>query len=469
MSFENNNISSNSSFKLELELMLKNYLNVTKSDYLVKKELLAKKQKRLDVVQVEYNYSFDRFNDKFDLNSLKTQLTSTQTRIEQLKIELIDLENELLQGSLNLDTLKELKFDQIGDYSIDEALGIVNELKNIRQSIAFGERERKDLVKEENEVKLDEDVTLSRPGCTTDLASLRMEYENLRRQLKEIQHNISNIEVKVSESQFNIEKTNQKGDNLLKKNFNDNVPLVSTHFKLDRERDSLFKQLKLIAKQMALMEIQLKSVSLSTLSSLSSESSKSSLNSLNSSKNSILSSLLNLDHLKIDDYLAKYLHSIVNLNSSFDSGCYFEPQEPGKPVNRSDSDSSSMEQTRRGLFNRQAKERRSLRLKNVYPQDVNKNELENSLIKSKLELKKLQAELNSLKLAKKLNENNIQNGNQHELNERVQELLKKSSIKIEKLKQKQDPNYFLKKNTQNIKTQQLHSDNEGNAFAIIKS
>lgn len=417
--------------------MLNNYLNLTKNDYLVnRKELLANKQNSLDVLHIEYNYSFSpcslsrKGQDSIDLNLLKTNLSSTQTRIEQLKIELIDLENELLQGTLdNNDTLN-VVIDHIGDYSIDEALNIVNELKSIRKSIQFGEKERKDLIIDKNELvkqveEADEnEVNLKGSFCINDLTSLRIEYENLRNKLKEIQLKISNIDIKVSKSQLDLSIVTH----------NDVESKDTCNFiRLANDRNSLLRQLKLVAKQMALMETHLKSVSLSTLSSLSSESTKSSLNSLNS---------LNIDY----NYLAKYLNSIVNLNScSYDSGCLLDQQDPIKIVSRSGSDTSTMVSVRKNLFNRNAQERRSLRIKRTQDLNDTRNELELSLKMSQIELEKLLNELNSLKIAKQLNNDNKQNSNERELNERIKDLMKKSSIKIEKLKQMKNSDYLLKK------------------------
>jgi len=93
-----------------------------------------------------YNCIF-KVKTNFDTNELQTEVSLAQNRIEKLKIELIELENEIIYKKFGLDSLEEFSNDnKIGNYSLDEALSILNELKVIRQSIACGEQERKSLI-----------------------------------------------------------------------------------------------------------------------------------------------------------------------------------------------------------------------------------------------------------------------------------------------------------------------------------
>lgn len=275
--------------------------------------------------------------NNYNRNAMKSEVYLAKERIQKLKNELKEIEFETNLKVANLSIIDEINRKSMNDiYTLDEALKIVNELKIIHNAITCGEQERKALleslfqVKDEfikiklkesddfietspygsmNEVNVDSHV-----NTVAELANMRIEYDELRKKIKIFQASISNInnyytrtqtesdkdrlllikekekllyelkslnlKTKTTEQIIKIKKMIKETELYLRKVNTISNNDITERLKINQERNTLIEQLKTTTQRMALLEIHLKSVSISTLSTLSSESGRGSLNSV---------------------------------------------------------------------------------------------------------------------------------------------------------------------------------------------
>ncbi|KAJ3658274.1 hypothetical protein Zmor_010024 [Zophobas morio] len=338
-----------------------------------KKDIYHVKSQRLMLAQDEYNHlnnalanlatsrtslysSASGVSTKYDPDLLKSDVALAKNRVSRLKSELEQIRNEMRYTQKGVDTLTnvEQKLNSHQGYNIVEAQAIMAELVNIQKSLSSGEKEKAELM--QSLAKLKDDLTrlqlsegspdvstLSLPqeklstASQTDLscelvpigtrlaemAKMRLEYDEARKQVQHIQQKLADLEEKVQPGQVESDKDRlllfQEKEQLLRElrsitprmrskeemsgiqleckrleqDLNKALEMsnraIADRLRLHEEKQLLLQQLRDALRQMTHLESHLKTLSASTLS-VSSSSSLGSL-STTSSKGSLSSGL----------------------------------------------------------------------------------------------------------------------------------------------------------------------------------
>ncbi|CAG9854227.1 unnamed protein product [Phyllotreta striolata] len=357
------------------EAMLRDYL-ITAQDVLeAKKDIYQVKTQRLLLAQDEYNHlnnaltnlttsrtslcsSSSSVSTKYDPDLLKSDVALAKNRVSRLKSELEQIRNEMNYTERGVETLtnveQKLSKRQGTYYNISEAQAIMVELRNIQKSLSSGEKEKADLM--QSLAKLKDDLTRlqlseSSPDISTlslpqeklstasqtdlscelvpigtrlaEMAKMRLEYDEARKKVQNIQQKLADLEEKVQPGQVESDKDRlllfQEKEQLLRElrsitprmrskeemsgiqleckrleeDLNKALEIsnraIADRLRLHEEKQLLLQQLKDGLRQMTQLESQLKTLSASTLS-VSSSSSLGSL-STTSSKGSLSSGL----------------------------------------------------------------------------------------------------------------------------------------------------------------------------------
>ncbi|XP_974791.2 protein kibra isoform X1 [Tribolium castaneum] len=355
------------------EAMLREYLQTAQDVLEAKKDIYHVKSQRLMLAQDEYNHlnnalanlatsrtslysSASGVSTKYDPDLLKSDVALAKNRVSRLKSELEQIRNEMKYTQKGVDTLTnvEQKLSSHQGYNIVEAQAIMAELVNIQKSLSSGEKEKAELMQSLAKLKddltrlqLSEDSpdisTLSLPqeklstASQTDLscelvpigtrlaemAKMRLEYDEARKQVQHIQQKLADLEEKVLPGQVESDKDRlllfQEKEQLLRelrsitprmrskeemsgiqlkckrleqdlnKAFEMSNRAIADRLRLHEEKQLLLQQLRDALRQMTHLESHLKTLSASTLS-VSSSSSLGSL-STTSSKGSLSSGL----------------------------------------------------------------------------------------------------------------------------------------------------------------------------------
>ncbi|VVC34066.1 Hypothetical protein CINCED_3A011339 [Cinara cedri] len=344
-----------------------------------KKEIYDVKQQRLYLAQDEFNHlnnalttlntsrtslcsSSSNISTKYDPDLLKSDVAHARERVTRLKRELEQIGVEMSCTRRGVETLSnvEQKLSTDGSrYNIVQAQAIVNELREIQQSLSSGQRERTGLM--HSLAKLKDDLTRLQLCSATDdpdlqnhssstqlsdklstasqtdlsgelmpmgtrlaeMARMRLEYDEARKRIQNIQQQLADLEEKVMPGQEESDKDRlllfQEKEQLLRElrsitprsrshremtdiqgeikkleqDLNNALEMsnraITDRLRLHEEKQLLLQQLKEALRSMTLLESQLKTLSASTLS-VSSSSSLGSL-STTSSKGSLSSGL----------------------------------------------------------------------------------------------------------------------------------------------------------------------------------
>jgi protein KIBRA len=355
------------------EAMLREYLQTAQDVLEAKKDIYHVKSQRLMLAQDEYNHlnnalanlatsrtslysSVSGVSTKYDPDLLKSDVALAKNRVSRLKSELEQIRNEMRYTQKGVDTLTnvEQKLNSHQGYNIVEAQAIMAELVNIQKSLSSGEKEKAELM--QSLAKLKDDLTrlqlsegspdvstLSLPqeklstASQTDLscelvpigtrlaemAKMRLEYDEARKQVQHIQQKLADLEEKVQPGQVESDRDRlllfQEKEQLLRElrsitprmrskeemsgiqleckrleqDLNKALEMsnraISDRLRLHEEKQLLLQQLRDALRQMTHLESHLKTLSASTLS-VSSSSSLGSL-STTSSKGSLSSGL----------------------------------------------------------------------------------------------------------------------------------------------------------------------------------
>ncbi|XP_060854343.1 protein kibra isoform X1 [Rhopalosiphum padi] len=362
------------------EAMLRDYLHTAQDVLEAKKEIYDIKQQRLYLAQDEYNHlnnalstlntsrtslcsSSSNISTKYDPDLLKSDVAHARERVTRLKRELEQIGVEMSCTRRGVETLSnvEQKLSNDGSrYNVVEAQAIVTELREIQQSLSSGQRERTGLM--HSLAKLKDDLTRLQLCSATDdpdlqtqhssstqlsdklstasqtdlsgelmpmgtrlaeMARMRLEYDEARKRIQNIQQQLADLEEKVMPGQEESDKDRlllfQEKEQLLRElrsitprsrshremddiqgeikkleqDLNNALEMsnraITDRLRLHEEKQLLLQQLKEALRSMTQLESQLKTLSASTLS-VSSSSSLGSL-STTSSKGSLSSGL----------------------------------------------------------------------------------------------------------------------------------------------------------------------------------
>jgi len=283
---------------------------------------------------------------KYDPDLLKADVAHARARVQRLRRELANIHSEVEYKSKGVETLNTVnnKFEMGRGLTPEEALAIRSELQNIQQSLVTGEQEKVQLMKslaclKEDLTRLEvtdgsmdvppisQAETLSIASQTdlsgeemvpvgarlAELARLRLQYDESRRNVQELQQRLSSLEERISPGQLESDNDRllliQEKEQLLRelrsmtsrsRNKQNNEDLrqkirklekdlnqatetsnrcIADRLKTHEEKQDLLQQLKVSMRSVTTLESQLKVLSASTLSM----SSSSSLGSLGSS------------------------------------------------------------------------------------------------------------------------------------------------------------------------------------------
>ncbi|XP_017772519.1 PREDICTED: protein kibra isoform X1 [Nicrophorus vespilloides] len=357
------------------EAMLRDYLQTAQDVLEAKKDIYNIKSQRLILAQDEYDHlnnalitlttsrtslcsSSSSVSTKYDPDLLKSDVAMAKNRVSRLKSELEQIRTEMNYTQRGVDTLsnveQKLSTHQGACYNIAEAQAIMVELRNIQKSLSSGEKERAELM--QSLAKLKDDLTRlqlceSSPDVSTlslpqeklstasqtdlscelvsvgtrlaEMAKMRLEYDEARKQVQSIQQKLADLEEKVQPGQEESDKDRlllfQEKEQLLRElrsitprtrskeemngiqmeckrleeDLNKAMEMsnraIADRVRLHEEKQLLLQQLRDALRSMTQLESQLKTLSVSTLS-VSSSSSLGSL-STTSSKGSLSSGL----------------------------------------------------------------------------------------------------------------------------------------------------------------------------------
>ncbi|XP_037086614.1 protein kibra-like [Pollicipes pollicipes] len=242
------------------ETMLKDYLITAQEHLQAKREIFNMKQERLKIAQEEYlhlnnamtNLSTSKtsvyshssqgsVSTKYDPESLKGDVVAARGRVQNLRVELERMRTEMVFRERGVETLAqvELKMTSLrSPYTVPEAQAIIEELTNIDRSLTSGEREKKQLLQCLSQLKHElQRLQPAEPGLDdaadalaaaqklsiasqTDLsgdvrpigarlaevARLRLQYEESRKQVQTIQHQLADIEDRLQPEQTESDK-----------------------------------------------------------------------------------------------------------------------------------------------------------------------------------------------------------------------------------------------------------------------
>lgn len=356
------------------EDMLRQYLVTAKEDLQAKTELVTIKQARLSLAQDEFNHlnttlsalsnsttslnsTSSTSSTKYDPDLLKSDVHHAKARVQRLRRELANINSEMDYKQKGVETLHNVnvKFIESGHgLTIEEATAIRTELLNIQQSLFTGEQEKIELMK--SLACLKDDLTRLQPSDSSldvsainaheklstasqtdlsgemvpigarlaELARLRLQYDESRRNVQEIQQQLATVEERISPGQLESDQDRllliQEKEQLLrelrsinsrnrsKSEMNDvrmeirklesdlnnamevSNKCIADRLKIHEEKQFLLQQLKDSMRSVSALESQLKLLSASTLS-MSSSSSLGSLSSSHASSKGSLSSL----------------------------------------------------------------------------------------------------------------------------------------------------------------------------------
>jgi len=356
------------------EDMLRQYLFTAQEDLQAKKELVKVKQQRLHLAQDEYNHlnitlsalststtslssTTSSTSTKYDPDLLKSDVHHARARVSRLRQELANISSEADYKQKGVDTLNtvNMKFAESGHgVTIEEAQAIRTELLSIQQSLYTGEQEKIELMKslaclkddltrlQPSESSLDVSALNAHEKLSTasqtdlsgemvpigarlaELARLRLQYDESRRYVQEIQQQLASLEERISPGQLESDQDRllliqekeqllrelrsinsrtrsqqemlevKQGIKKLQQDLNKAMDVSNTciadRLKIHEEKQYLLQQLKDSMKSVSTLESQLKLLSASTLS-MSSSSSLGSLSSSHASSKGSLSSL----------------------------------------------------------------------------------------------------------------------------------------------------------------------------------
>jgi len=356
------------------EDMLRQYLVTAKEDLQAKTELVTIKQARLSLAQDEFNHlnttlsalsnsttslnsTSSTSSTKYDPDLLKSDVHHAKARVQRLRRELANINSEMDYKQKGVETLHNVnvKFIESGHgLTIEEATAIRTELLNIQQSLYTGEQEKIELMKslaclkddltrlQPSESSLDVSAINAHEKLSTasqtdlsgemvpigarlaELARLRLQYDESRRNVQEIQQQLAALEERISPGQLESDQDRllliQEKEQLLRElrsinsrnrsksemnevkmeirklesDLNNAMEVsnkcIADRLKIHEDKQFLLQQLKDSMRSVSALESQLKLLSASTLS-MSSSSSLGSLSSSHASSKGSLSSL----------------------------------------------------------------------------------------------------------------------------------------------------------------------------------
>lgn len=149
----------------EQELMLRDYLGVVHEALTAQKEIYQVKEQRLHLAQQEYRQLNDAWRDKstsqtslnsrssssskYDPEILKAEIVTAKSRVNKLKRDLAFMRQELLYKEQGFETLKQIDHkvsNSSPGYKLQDAQVILKEVKNIKDAISSGEKEKQELM-----------------------------------------------------------------------------------------------------------------------------------------------------------------------------------------------------------------------------------------------------------------------------------------------------------------------------------
>lgn len=357
------------------EDMLRQYLITAQEDLQAKKELGEVKEQRLNLAQDEFNHlnntlanlscSTTSLNStcstasstKYDPDLLKSDVHHAKARVQRLRRELANINSEIDYKQKGVETLNNVNSKFAGScpgLTVEEATAIHTELLNIQQSLSTGEQEKRELMKslaclkddltrlQPSDSNLDVSLMTTQEKLSTasqtdlsgemvpigarlaELARLRLQYDERRRSVQEIQQQLAALEDRISPGQLesdqdrllliqekeqllrelrsinsrNRSKSEMKEVQLeikkLESDLNNAMEVsnkcIADRLKIHDEKQFLLQQLRDSMRSVSQLESQLKLLSASTLS-MSSSSSLGSLSSSHASSKGSLSSL----------------------------------------------------------------------------------------------------------------------------------------------------------------------------------
>lgn len=294
---------------------------------------------------------------KYDPDLLKSDVHHAKARVQRLRRELANINSEMDYKQKGVETLNNVnnKFMETGHgLTMEEATAIRTELLNIQQSLSTGEQEKIELMKslaclkddltrlQPSESSLDMSLMTAQEKLSTasqtdlsgemvpigarlaELARLRLQYDERRRSVQEIQQQLASLEDRISPGQLesdqdrllliqekeqlmrelrSINSRNRSKSEMhevkmeirkLESDLNNAMEVsnkcIADRLKVHEEKQFLLQQLKDSMRSVSALESQLKLLSASTLS-MSSSSSLGSLSSSHASSKGSLSSL----------------------------------------------------------------------------------------------------------------------------------------------------------------------------------
>ncbi|CAH1778285.1 unnamed protein product [Owenia fusiformis] len=228
--------------------MLKEYLSTAHEDLETKRDIYSVKQQRLELAKDEYQHlnetlvhsgwkttSSSSLNStssvgstKYDPDLLKADVHLAKKRIARLRGELQQIRTEMSYKERGVETLTQIDSKmagQPGGYNLQEAQAIMQEIRNIQQSLSSGEREKQNLIQSLAKLKDDMPLRLVTEGSSPDLsllsipheiistesqtdltgeyntgarlaemARMRLQYDEARKRITTIQRNLSSVE-----------------------------------------------------------------------------------------------------------------------------------------------------------------------------------------------------------------------------------------------------------------------------------
>ncbi|XP_043188299.1 protein kibra-like [Amphibalanus amphitrite] len=244
------------------ESMLKDYLVTAQEHLEAKREIFNLKQERLKILQEEYlhlnnamtNLSASKTSvyshssqgsvgTRYDPESLKGDVAAARGRVQSLRLELERMRTEMAFRERGVETLAQVEMKMTSlrsPYTVSEAEAIIEELTNIDRSLTSGEREKQQLLQCLSQLRHElqrlqpaadgtapEDVAYGlaasqklsiasqtdlssdvRPigARLADVARLRLQYEESRKQVQAIQHQLADIEDRLQPEQTESDK-----------------------------------------------------------------------------------------------------------------------------------------------------------------------------------------------------------------------------------------------------------------------
>jgi len=294
---------------------------------------------------------------KYDPDLLKSDVHHAKARVQRLRRELANINSEIDYKQKGVETLNNVNSKFAGScpgLTVEEATAIHTELLNIQQSLSTGEQEKRELMK--SLACLKDDLTRLQPSDSNldvclmtaqeklstasqtdlsgemvpigarlaELARLRLQYDERRRSVQEIQQQLAALEGRISPGQLesdqdrllliqekeqlmrelrSINSRNRSKSEMnevrleikkLESDLNQAMEVsnkcIADRLRIHDEKQFLLQQLRDSMKSVSQLESQLKLLSASTLS-MSSSSSLGSLSSSHASSKGSLSSL----------------------------------------------------------------------------------------------------------------------------------------------------------------------------------